>query len=202
MGLRHSFDSRPRVPLRRGLQLVAATTLLVGEYVRAHPPVFPAYRSDPPAFARQLRTAALGCYQLDASGIRDSSWRSALVRSFGTFRLHPEAVDTMYPERRRVSAPLSVSNDSVQTLHAVTLGWVADSLDDGIRVGRGDLFGGFGFSLAPDGARWSGVASYDVDVGPPFRYELGVVHATRITCVDSIRKSRRRSRTEWRGGLS
>src|SRR5690242_15186288 len=93
-----------------------------------------------------------------------------VVRYFGSFRLHPEVQDSMYPERRRVSGNPAVPIDSLQTLHVFTLGWVADSLDDGIAVGGGDGFGGFGFALVPNGTGWIGAASYSVDVGPPFSH--------------------------------
>ena len=134
------------------------------------------------ATARGIRTAALGCYRLDASMLTDTARRQWVLAHLGTFRLRADSFMARRPEWRRVSGLPKVARVIADTLIGM---WVADSLTDSIRVSASDGFQGVSLVLAPANAEWQGRVLSLTDFGPQRVHHFGQVRALPMSCADT-----------------
>lgn len=134
------------------------------------------------AIARGIRTAALGCYRLDASTLTDTAHRQWVLAHLGTFRLRADSVMARPPDWRRVSGMPKVGRMIADTLIGV---WVADSLTDSIRVTASDGFQGVSLVLAPANAEWHGRVVSFTDFGPQRVHHFGHIRARPMSCADT-----------------
>ena len=132
--------------------------------------------------ARGVRTAALGCYRLDASLLSDTARRQWVLAHLGTFRLRADSLIARRPELRRVSGLPKAARVPPDTLFGV---WSADSLSDSIRVSATDGFQGISLVVAPANTEWRGRVASFTDFGPERVHEFGQVRVQRMSCADT-----------------